>query len=95
MKLLGKECLRDFKDGHPDVKAQVESWEREVGKAQWQTPHGLKNRYPKASLPGGQQVIFDIGGNRYRLWAQISYKNGIVLARAIGTHKEYEKWNIN
>ncbi len=94
MQLLAKEKLRDFKNAHLDARPQIEAWEQEVIKAQWQTPHDLKAKYPKASLPGGQQVIFDIGGNRYRLWAQVSYKNKIVLVKAIGTHKEYEKWDI-
>lgn len=94
MQLLAKEKLRDFTDAHPDARSHVEAWEQEVIKARWGTPHDLKAKYPKASLPGGQQVIFDIGGNRYRLWVQVSYKNGIVLVRAAGTHKEYEKWDI-
>lgn len=94
MKLLDKERLRDFADAHPDARSQVEVWEREVLKAKWQTPHDLKSRYPKASLPGDQQAIFDICGNRYRIWVKVNYKSGIVLVKEAGTHKEYEKWDI-
>lgn len=94
MTLLAIEQLRAFKDGHPDARADLDSWEEEVREAQWATPHDLKARFPKASLPGKQQAIFDIRGNRYRLWVKVSYKNGTVLIKGIGTHKEYEKWSI-
>ena len=94
MKLLGKERLRDFKNGHPDARSEVNAWEADVEKAEWQTPHDLKRRYPKASLPGKEQAIFDIRRNRYRIWVKVNYKNEIVLVKEIGTHKEYEKWPI-
>ena len=54
----------------------------------------LKGRYPKASILRNQNVVFDICRNKYRLWVKVSYKNEIVLIEKIGTHKEYEKWNI-
>ena len=95
MKLLGKKILNDFKQKHADVQSQIESWIAEVKEAKWNTPHDLKSRYPKASLIGDQHVVFDICGNKYRLLAQVSYKNEMVLVKKVGTHKEYDNWNIN
>lgn len=94
MKLLGKKVLYDFKEKHADARSQIDSWEAEAEEAQWSTPHDLKSRYPRASLTGNQQVVFNICGNKYRLWVQVNYKNGIVLIKKIGTHKEYDNWNI-
>ncbi|OGE78897.1 MAG: hypothetical protein A3A83_03295 [Candidatus Doudnabacteria bacterium RIFCSPLOWO2_01_FULL_48_57] len=95
MNLLGKKILYDFKEKHADSKSQIASWEAEVEEAHWATPHDLKRRYPKASLPGNHQVIFDICRNKYRLLARVNYKNGIVLVLKIGTHKEYDNWDIS
>lgn len=95
MKLLGKKLLDDFKQKHADAKSQIESWEAEVEEAQWTSPADLKRRYPKASLLKDQHVVFNICWNRYRLLVQISYKNSIVLVKKIGTHKEYDNWNIS
>lgn len=95
MKLLGKKLLSDFKQRHTDARSQIDSWEAEVEGAQWDNPHDLKRRYPKASLPGNQQAIFDICRNKYRLLVQVNYKNGIVLIKKIGTHKEYDHWIIS
>jgi mRNA interferase HigB len=94
MIVIGKEPLDEFKIQYPDSKSPIEALVAELENAEWKTPHDLKARYPKASLTGNQQVIFNICWNKYRLWAQVTYKTAIVLIRAIGTHKEYEKWNI-
>lgn len=94
MNLLGKKHLHDFKEKHADARSQIESWEAEVEEAQWATPHHLKARYAKASLLGNQQVVFNMCGNKYRLLVQVNYKNGIVLVKKIGTHKEYDKWQV-
>jgi len=94
MRLLGKQQLHDFGKKHADAKSQLESWEAEVEVAEWKTPQDVRNRYPKVSLPGNLQAIFDICRNRYRLWVQIAYKTGTVLVKKIGTHKEYDNWQI-
>ena len=95
MRLIGKQILNNFKEQHADVRSQIESWETEVEEAQWGSPADLKRRYPKASLLKDQHVVFNICWNRYRLLVQISYKNSIVLVKKIGTHREYDNWNIN
>lgn len=95
MKLIGKKLLQEFKEKHADARSQIESWEAEAEEAQWQTPHELKGRYPKASLIKNQQAVFDICRNKYRLLTQINYKNSIVLIKKIGTHKEYDNWDTN
>jgi len=94
MKLIGKQPLRDFMDRHIDARSQVEAWEAEAEDAQWSTPHDLKSRYPKASILKNQNVIFDICGNRYRLWVKVNYQNQVILIKKVGTHREYEKWHI-
>ena len=94
MKLLGKQLLYDFAEKHADARSHISSWWAEVEGAQWDSPNDLKRRYPKASILKEQQVVFDICGSKYRLWTQISYKNKIVLIKKIGTHNEYEKWDL-
>jgi len=94
MTLVGKERLSTFKSAHSDASAQVEAWEAEVENADWKTPMDVKQRYPKASFPGKQQVIFNFGWNKYRLWVKVAYNTGVVTVKEIGTHKEYDRWPI-
>lgn len=94
MRLLGKPKLREFRNNHADARSQLDSWEAEVETVDWKTPLDIKKRYPKASVIGNQHVVFNICGNRYRLWVTLAYQTGIVMVREIGTHKEYDGWKI-
>jgi len=95
MKLIGKQILNNFKEQHADARSQIESWETEIEEAQWSSPADLKRRYPKASFLKDQYVVFNICWNKYRLLVRVSYKTNIVLVKKIGTHKEYDNWDIN
>ncbi len=81
MKLLGKNLLLHFKKKHAEAHSQIDAWQAELEEVQWQSPHDLKKKYPKASVLGDQQVIFNICRNKYRIWVQINYKNGIILIK--------------
>ena len=39
----------------------------------------------------GDLVVFDIGGNKYRLVAYIRFEKQIVYIKAVLTHREYDK----
>ena len=92
MILVGKGILHEFKTEHPDAQSDLNSWEAEVEGNSWGTPHVLKEQYPRASILRSSNVIFDICGNRYRLWVQVIYQSGIMIVKKIGTHEEYDKW---
>ena len=92
MIIIGKPKIEDFKLKHPDASSQADSWFADAKEARWQNPQDVKQRYPRASILKGNQVIFDLRGNRYRVRVQIDYKNGIILIIAAGTHQEYMKW---
>jgi mRNA interferase HigB len=40
---------------------------------------------------GDNRVIFDLGGNKYRLIVPISFEFRRVLVKFIGTHAEYDR----
>jgi mRNA interferase HigB len=94
MKIVGKDSLEAFKADHADARADVDSWVATVEDVTWRTPHEMKMSFPKADPVGGGNTIFNIYYNRYRLWVIINYKYQLVMVKAIGTHKEYEKWKI-
>ena len=41
----------------------------------------------------GKFVVFDIGGNKYRLIAAIHYNRGKLFVRHVLTHSEYDEGN--
>ena len=57
-------------------------------------PQEVKEKYRSASIIGGNKVVFNIKGNKYRLVTRINYRMKIVYIKFIGTHKEYDKINV-
>ena len=43
---------------------------------------------------GDNRIIFDIGGNKFRLIVHVAYAYGRVLVEFVGTHKEYDAINV-
>ena len=86
--------MERYKTQHPRLRGRIDAWIQEAKSASWKSPHELKHYYPKASVIGKGNVVFDIHGNRYRLWVKIDYARQVILIKKIGTHKEYDKWTI-
>ena len=47
--------------------------------------------YRSASILKGGRVVFNIGGNKYRLIVKFDYEKGIGFIRFVGTHEEYNR----
>ena len=94
MELIGKEILDAFKQKHSDARPHIDAWEAEIKEHTWKGPHDLKAHFTKASLIGDKQVVFNIYGNNYRLWVKVAYNSGVVFVKNVGTHRDYDKWDI-
>jgi mRNA interferase HigB len=63
-----------------------------ASKAQWTSPADVKRQFgTSVDFMAGNRVIFDIGGNKYRLVAHVSYKFGRLLVKFVGTHAAYDR----
>ncbi len=94
MKVLGKNLLVTFATSYPDARSALAAWQRELEEATWTSPIDLKQRYPMASLVGGENVVFNIRGNKYRLHARLNFVTGIVIVIRVGTHSDYDRWSF-
>ena len=59
--------------------------------AEWSSPAELKAQYGTASILRDGRVVFNIGGNKYRLVVWINYEFFTIYVRFVGTHKEYDE----
>ncbi|WP_027062496.1 type II toxin-antitoxin system HigB family toxin [Mesorhizobium loti] len=92
MQIIAKKALRDFWAKHNQAEAPLTAWYVTVDKADWKTPAGIKVAFgATVDFVGDNRVIFDIGGNKYRLIVHVAYKFHRVLIKFVGTHKEYDK----
>lgn len=91
MRILKRKTLLDFWTKHANAKGPLEAWYAEVNRVKWKDTTDIKAKYRSADYIADNRVIFNIGGNKYRLIVKVNYKSGIVYIRFIGTHAEYDK----
>ena len=77
-----------------DAQAPLESWHEETLKADWKSPQAVKAQYGSASICGNNRVVFNIGGNQYRLVVEMQYQAGIAWIKFIGTHAQYDRIDV-
>jgi mRNA interferase HigB len=97
MRILSRKAVREFSKRHPDAKEALDAWYKTTRKALWSNLNEVRADYPHADLVG-ICVVFNIGGNKYRLISKIYYCSdkfkGKILIRFILTHRAYDqnKW---
>ena len=94
MVLVGLNHLVNFAAKHADARSALAAFQREVEEGQWVTPADLRERYPKASFVGKDNVVFDIRSGNYRLHARVNFATGTFIVMRIGTHAEYNRWKF-
>lgn len=101
MHVISRKRILQFCRLHSQAYAPLDHWYRTTKKAKWTNLVELRVDFPKAdyipvkSTDGGI-VVFNIGGNKYRLKARVKFGRHKVLIRQIETHAEYDKnrWDV-
>ena len=91
MRIIAKRTLRGFWESNPDAKGPLTSWYAHAKHADWKTPNGVKEDYASASIVANNRIVFNIGGNKYRLICHARYDLSILFVGFVGTHEEYDK----
>lgn len=97
MRIIAVSTLRQFwrQQGRADAEMPLRAWVHIVRAADWSRPNDVKLVFGSADLLANGRVVFDIGGNKYRLVAAVHYRGKRVYVRFIGTHKDYDKIDAN
>jgi len=90
MRVIAKRTLREFWEKNPDAEGPLRSWHQETNRAHWETPQQIKEQFGSASIIKGGRVVFNIGGNKYRLIVAMDYGRQACFIRFIGTHRAYD-----
>ena len=96
MRVIAKSTLRKFweQPQYADSKGPLESWYDEAMQASWATPQDIKRQYRNASICGNHRVVFNVGGNKYRLVVEMQYRAGIAWVKSVGTHAMYDPIDV-
>jgi len=92
MQVIAKATLRAFWELHPQARVPLGVWYSTVSRAEWTGPADIKRTFgANVDFVGDNRVIFDIGGNKYRLIVHVAYAYQRVLIKFVGTHSDYDK----
>lgn len=91
MRIISRKVLKDFWIKYPDAEEPLKTWFQIAKDSDWNQPKDVKKLYRTASILRDGRVVFNIGGNKYRLIVWINFEFKVVYIRFIGTHKEYDK----
>jgi mRNA interferase HigB len=92
MQVIARRTLKEFWERHPQAERPIRAWFAAVSRARWRGPVDVKREFgATVDFVGDNRVIFDIGGNKFRLIVRVSYTFGRVLVKFVGTHAQYDR----
>jgi len=93
MRVISKSRLRQFweRPGHEDAEGALRAWYTHVNSRSvaWHSWGDVKASFATASIVGSC-IVFNIGGNKYRLVTRILYASQKVFVLKVMTHAEYD-----
>jgi mRNA interferase HigB len=95
--LIRKETIEEYVKEHARSKPSFEEWLSALKSAEWKKADDIQLTYGSSDLlgRGSNRVVFDIGGNKYRMICKYAFGEKMVhlFICWIGTHAEYDKLN--
>ena len=88
--VVSRKALVEFAGEWPTAAEPLDNWYRRARRATWSNPAQVRTDYPNADLVG-QCIVFNIGGNKYRLIVKIKFPKKTIFIRFVLTHREYNK----
>ncbi|MFG1418309.1 type II toxin-antitoxin system HigB family toxin [Xanthobacter sp. V0B-10] len=90
MQIIARRTLKAFWTRYPAAEVPLLLWYARASKAEWSGPADIKAAFGSTvDFVGDNRVIFDIGGNKFRLIVHVAYRYRRMLIKFVGTHKEY------
>lgn len=92
MRIISAKAITDFCRKHAAATPAMVAWRRQVEQVNWTCFADVKRTFNSADAIGDSRLIFDVGGNTYRIVARVAYAPHYrLMIKFIGTHAEYSK----
>jgi mRNA interferase HigB len=95
VRIIKPATVREFARQHADAASRLDHWLDVTEAAEWTKLHDVRRSFRSADevrvASGRTVVVFNIGGNKYRLITAIHYNLGKVFVLRFMTHAEYSK----
>ena len=93
MIIENRRAIDKFVAKHADARVPFAEWIEKVEAAQWTNLVDLRKTFNSADYVKGL-VVFNVGGNNFRVVAEVVYTEQIVRIAKAGTHAEYDGWKL-
>lgn len=94
MRVITPKRLTQFAAERPPARAPLTMWRLVTEKAVWRNFADVRRTFGRTDQvrvrSGDTVLVFDVGGNKFRLVAKASYEKGKVYVFRVMTHKEYD-----
>ncbi|WP_438752121.1 type II toxin-antitoxin system HigB family toxin [Pararhizobium sp. O133] len=100
MNVIAKSALIKFWNGLPKglpretAEAALIQWYATASKANWSSFGDLKKTFNSADMVAGNKVIFDVGGNKYRIVGLVAFRSKRIFVLFVGTHAQYDAIDV-
>ena len=88
--VVSRKAFVEFSRTRPRAAEPLDNWYRRARRATWNSLAEVRTDYPHADLVG-QCIVFNVGGNKYRLIVKIKFPKKTIFIRFVLTHEEYNK----
>jgi len=89
--VLGADVLQAFAARHAPARKSIQRWLAVVAGAQWSTFADVRSTFSSADLVA-PYIVFNVGGNKYRIVTVIKFTLRIVQVEHAFTHEQYNGW---
>ena len=90
MHIITRKALTQFWEKYPDSQTALQRWFKIVQKTDFKNFAQLRAAFPSADKVD-HWIVFNIGGNKYRLITSIHFNRNKVYIRHVLTHSEYDR----
>jgi mRNA interferase HigB len=96
MNLIKKTTIERFAAEHADARQPLQDWASIVRAARWTSMNQVVALGVfSASAVGSDRIVFNIGGNKYRLICRVRFArppaDGVVFVLWFGTHAQHDR----
>jgi mRNA interferase HigB len=92
MHVISRKTLKQFWQQHPESELALARWFKIMEQTDFKNFAELRAVFPTADLVD-PSIVFNIGGNKFRLIVSAHFNRNRVYIRHVLTHREYDKGN--
>jgi mRNA interferase HigB len=93
MEVYGEAALARFSRKHPASRRPLQRFLEIAKQANWPHFAAVKSTFAATDYVSGR-LVFDIGGNKYRIVASVDFDERILVVDEVMTHEKYNRETI-